>query len=137
MPTIPIELKKYSIEDFEQILAGRIKTKLSPRVIKSIKYSNILFNNLLKKDIKIYGVNTGFGKLSHVSINPEDQKQLQLNLIRSHAAGIGKPIDISLVRVIMFLKLLTYAKGASGIRKDVADKIVQFLNHDIIPIIPR
>jgi len=137
MPKIPIELKKYKAQDFEKVLNERVKVRLAPDAVKSIVKSNTIFNDILKKDIKIYGVNTGFGKLSQVSINPDDQKQLQLNLIRSHAAGIGKPIDIGLVRIVMLLKLLTYSKGVSGIRKEVADKIIQFLNHDIIPIIPR
>lgn len=137
MLTIPIEQRKYTIEDFNKILYNKIKVKLSPAVTNAINKSNKIFKELLKQDVKIYGVNTGFGKLSQVSINSEDQKQLQINLIRSHAAGTGEPIDIGLVRTFMFLKLLTYAKGASGVRKEVADKIIEFINHDIIPIIPR
>jgi len=137
MSSILIDLKKYKVEDFSKLLQDRVLVKLSQDVIKSINSSNKIFNDLLNKNVKIYGVNTGFGKLSQISIDPDDQKQLQLNLIRSHAAGIGKPIDFGLVRVVMVLKLLTYAKGVSGIRREVADKIVQFLNHDIIPVIPR
>ena len=137
MSTISVEHKKYSVEDFKRFLEHPIRVRLSPDVKQSIKDSNRLFNNLQKKNVKIYGVNTGFGKLSQISIDAIDQKQLQLNLIRSHAAGIGKPIDFGLVRIIMFLKLLTYAKGASGIRNEVADHIVKFLNHDILPVIPR
>lgn len=137
MLTIPIEHKKYSIDDFVRILSNRVKIKLTPQALSSISKSNEIFKSVLEKGVKIYGVNTGFGKLSNLSINPDDQNQLQLNLIRSHAAGIGKPIDIGLVRTIMVLKLLTFTKGVSGIRKEVAEKIVQFLNQDIIPIIPR
>ncbi|MBU0529444.1 histidine ammonia-lyase [bacterium] len=137
MLTVPVEHKKYCIEDFKPFLENPIRVHLSPQVKKSIKESHRIFIELQKKKIKIYGVNTGFGKLSQVSIDKKDQIQLQLNLIRSHAAGVGKPIDFGLVRIIMFLKLLTYAKGVSGIRQDVADKIVEFLNHDILPVIPR
>lgn len=137
MLTVPVEHKKYSVEDFKQFLEHPVRVRLSPQVKKSINDSNRIFTEIQKKNIKIYGVNTGFGKLSQVSIDIKDQMQLQLNLIRSHAVGIGKPIDFGLVRIIMFLKLLTYAKGVSGIRNAVADKIVEFLNHDLLPVIPR
>ncbi len=137
MLTVSVEHRKYSAEDFKKFLEHPVRVKLSSQVKKSINDSHRIFINLQKKNVKIYGVNTGFGKLSHVSIDKKDQMQLQLNLIRSHAVGIGKPIDFGLVRIIMFLKLLTYAKGVSGIRKAVADQIVKFLNHDLLPIIPR
>lgn len=137
MLIVPVLHKKYSVEDFKKFLKHPIRVKLSPQVKKSIKDSHQNFLELQKKNVKIYGVNTGFGKLSQVSIDIKDQKQLQLNLIRSHAVGVGKPLDFGLVRIIMFLKLLTYAKGVSGIRKTVADQIIEFLNHDILPVIPR
>ncbi len=137
MSTIPVAHKKYSIEDFKQFLEHPVRVRLTTQVKKSINDSHRIFTDLLKKNVKIYGVNTGFGKLSQVSIDTKDQMQLQLNLIQSHAVGIGKPIEFGLVRIIMFLKLLTYAKGVSGIRKAVADQIVKFLNHDLLPVIPR
>jgi histidine ammonia-lyase len=137
MLTVPVEHRKYSIEDFKKFLEHPVRVSLSSQVKKSINDSHRIFINLQKQNVMIYGVNTGFGKLSQVSIDTEDQMQLQLNLIRSHAVGIGKPIDFGLVRIIMFLKLLTYAKGVSGIRKAVADQIVEFLNHDLLPLIPR
>ena len=137
MSAILIDNKKYQIRDFDQIINKKVKVKLSREAVSAVIESNKIFKKLLRQNKKIYGVNTGFGKLSQVSINPEDQKQLQLNLIRSHAAGIGKPIDFGLVRTVMILKLLTYAKGVSGIRIEVADKLAEFINHDIIPVIPR
>jgi len=137
MHSLVIDNKSYSIEDFKPLLTTPIKTRLSKEVIKAIEESQYIFSAVLKKKVKIYGVNTGFGKLSQVAIEPEDQMQLQLNLIRSHAAGVGKPLDFGMVRVIMFLKLLTYSKGVSGVRLAVPNKIIQFLNNDILPVIPR
>ena len=137
MLTILVEHKKYCIEDLKLFLDHPIRVRLTPQVKKAIQDSHTIFSELQKINVKIYGVNTGFGKLSQVSIETKDQMQLQLNLIRSHAAGVGKPIDFGLVRIIMFLKILTYAKGVSGIRHAVADQIIQFLNHDILPVIPR
>jgi histidine ammonia-lyase len=137
MLTVPVEHRKYSVEDFKQFLEHPVRVSLSSQVKKTINDSHRIFIYLQRKNTKIYGVNTGFGKLSQVSIDTKDQMQLQLNLIRSHAVGIGKPIDYGLVRIIMFLKLLTFAKGVSGIRQAVANQIVEFLNHDLLPIIPR
>ena len=85
----------------------------------------------------IYGVNTGFGNLSNIKIDSKDQKDLQLNLVRSHASGVGNPLELGLIRTVFVLKLLTYVKGYSGIRSAVAEKIVQFINHDILPVIPE
>ena len=85
----------------------------------------------------MYGVNTGFGKLSDIPIKLEDQQQLQLNLVRSHAAGVGSPFDTGITRLAMVLKIMTIAKGYSGVRLDVADQLLFFLNHDILPLMPK
>ena len=84
----------------------------------------------------VYGVNTGFGKLSSVSIQKSDIKQLQLNLVRSHASGLGKPFDNGIVRVIMVLKILTWAKGFSGVRPKLVQHMIGMFNNGILPVIP-
>jgi histidine ammonia-lyase len=137
MPNISISDKTYQIEDFLAFFKGPVKVSISSSVRQKIKNSNRVFNSILKSDIKIYGVTTGFGKLSNISINADDQKKLQLNLVRSHAAGVGEPLDLGLTRIIMFLKLLTYAKGKSGVRFELCRQLTNFLNHDILPVIPR
>ncbi|MCB0420050.1 MAG: histidine ammonia-lyase [Bdellovibrionales bacterium] len=85
----------------------------------------------------MYGVNTGFGAFSSVKISDKDIEELQRNLIRSHSVGIGEPFSIPETRAIMFLRANALARGHSGIRVDVVDKILEFLNADVIPVIPQ
>ena len=91
----------------------------------------------MAKDKSLYGINTGFGELCNVKIKYKDLNQLQINLVRSHASGIGDPMSAGLVRTILFLKILTYIKGFSGIRYEVIDILIKFLNNDIIPFVPK
>lgn len=85
----------------------------------------------------IYGVNTGFGAFSSVSISKEEIVQLQKNLIRSHSMGVGDPFTKEESRAIMLLRANALARGHSGVRVVVVEKILEFLNKDIIPVIPQ
>ncbi len=137
MESLVVSTKKYSYIDFLPFFRGPAKLSLSKEsennIIRSQKY---LLQNL-KKDKPIYGVNTGFGNLSHILINSEDIEKLQTNLIRSHASGIGGPLSLGVVRSVLFLKLLTFAKGYSGVSLELVKKIIQLFNKDILPVIPK
>lgn len=85
----------------------------------------------------IYGVNTGFGAFSSVSISPQEIVQLQKNLIRSHSMGVGDYFLKEESRAIMLLRANALARGHSGVRVCVVEKILEFLNNDIIPVIPQ
>ena len=104
------------------------------KISKDLK--NIYFHNL-KENRSIYGVNTGFGNLSQIIIDSDDIEKLQINLVRSHASGIGKPLGLGVVRTVIFLKLLTFAKGYSGVSLELVKKIIQLFNKDILPVIPK
>jgi histidine ammonia-lyase len=84
----------------------------------------------------IYGVNTGFGALSDKPIAPEDQGTLQLNLLRSHAMGVGAPLPIDAVRAILVLRAHTLALGASGVRPQLLDLLVELINRGVTPVVP-
>lgn len=84
----------------------------------------------------MYGVNTGFGAFSSVRISDNEIEELQKNLIRSHSMGIGEPLTVFQTRAIMVLRANALARGHSGIRPEVVDKILEFLNQDIIPVVP-
>ncbi len=124
-------------QDFIPLLKGPVRLYLSPKIKKCIQDSHVQLKIILKENRMIYGVTTGFGKLAQVSISPEDRRLLQLNLVRSHACGVGKPLDLGITRVVMALKILTFAKGYSGVRLDLVQLMVEMLNHDILPVIPR
>src|SRR5260370_4974500 len=85
----------------------------------------------------VYGVSTGFGALAGTRIAPLRQPELQLALIRSHAAGVGPPVDGEVVRATMLLRARTLSMGLSGVRPAVAEALVSTLNAQITPVAPR
>ena len=85
----------------------------------------------------VYGINTGFGALVSASISPEDLATLQVNLIRSHACGIGENMSIQDTRAMMCVRANSLVKGNSGIQRSVIEQIITYLNEDIIPVVPR
>src|SRR5439155_7277684 len=85
----------------------------------------------------VYGVSTGFGALAGTRVAPLRQPELQLALIRSHAAGVGPPIDIEVVRATMLLRARTLAMGMSGVRPLLAEALLAMLNEGITPVVPR
>ncbi|MBR0667372.1 histidine ammonia-lyase [Roseomonas hellenica] len=84
----------------------------------------------------LYGVNTGFGKLASTRIAPDGLAELQLNLLRSHAAGVGAPLPVPVVRLVLALKALSLARGASGVRVEVVQALLALLAAGITPVIP-
>jgi histidine ammonia-lyase len=87
-------------------------------------------------DVPVYGVNTGFGKLASLKIEPQDTETLQRNLILSHCCGVGEPLSEPLTRLMMTLKLMSLGRGASGVRWDVIAQIEGMLAAGVIPVIP-
>ena len=85
---------------------------------------------------RYYGVNTGFGSMYTVDVSPENLRDLQLNLLRSHACGVGGGTPPQVVRLTLLLKILSLAKGYSGIRPEVLEALMHLHNHDILPAIP-
>ena len=85
----------------------------------------------------IYGINTGFGKLANVRIAPDQLDQLQANLIRSHAAGVGTPLSAEVVRAVMLLRANVLLRPTSGVRPELVDALVAMLNAGIIPWVPE
>ncbi|MCH2534281.1 MAG: aromatic amino acid ammonia-lyase, partial [Bdellovibrionales bacterium] len=103
------------------------------KIIESREY----IEGRVKNGDVIYGVNTGFGAFSDVKISEEELIQLQKNLIRSHCVGVGEPFTKEQTRAIMLLRANALVRGHSGIRVEVIEKILEFLNNDLIPVIPQ
>ena len=137
MKKINISLGSFSYKDFSPLFQGPVKIVLDKKCKKNIDESNRKLIKQINDGVTIYGVNTGFGDLCNIKIKTEDQYNLQENLVKSHASGIGKPLSKGIVRSILFLKILTYIKGYSGIRFKLVKTIIDFLNNDIIPVIPE
>ncbi len=104
---------------------------------EAIRKSRDFVEALLAESDQIYGVTTGFGRLAEVVIPPNQRETLQRNLIRSHSAGVGAPLSRDEVRMIMLLRANALARGHSGIRLPVVERILDFLNHGVHPRVPE
>lgn len=111
--------------------------ELSPDAAKKVKASRDYIEARIQNGEVMYGVNTGFGAFSSVRISDSEIEQLQKNLIRSHSVGIGDPFTKTQSKAMMILRANALARGHSGVRPTVIEKIIEFLNHDLIPIIPQ
>lgn len=114
----------------------QVKVTLSPEAHAEMKKSRDYIEGRISSGEVMYGVNTGFGAFSSVRISDSEIEQLQRNLIRSHSMGIGAPFTKNETRAMMVLRANALAKGHSGIRPVVVEKILEFLNNDIIPVVP-
>src|SRR5687767_15844016 len=92
---------------------------------------------LVERPEPAYGVSTGFGSLANVVIPPDRREELQRALVRSHAAGMGPPVEREVVRAMMLLRARTLAMGFSGARPVVAEQIVALLNAGLTPVVPE
>lgn len=115
---------------------GGCKFRLGEAARKQVLGSRAMISEKIRTGDAIYGVNTGFGAFSSVRISDAEIEELQRNLIRSHSAGIGEPFTPEQTRAIMILRANTLARGHSGVRPEVIDKILEFLNNDCLPVIP-
>lgn len=110
--------------------------KLAEEAKVAMQSSKQYIDDRIAKGEVMYGVNTGFGAFSSVRISDDEIEELQRNLIRSHCVGIGEPFSIPETRAVMLLRANALARGHSGIRPVVVEKILEFLNNEIIPVIP-
>src|SRR6058998_1100438 len=104
-----------------------------PRILASRK----LIEQIIERDAVVYGVNTGFGKLAEVRIRRHELRQLQLNLVRSHACGIGNRLSEPEVRAMMLLRANVLALGLSGVRCEVIELLCEMLNRRVYPVVPE
>jgi histidine ammonia-lyase len=115
---------------------GSVAVELHPGCREAIRASAALVQRAAEGDSAVYGVNTGFGKLANQRIAPDDLVTLQLNLLRSHAVGVGAPLAEPVVRLILLLKAASLARGYSGVREEVVDGLLALHNHGVLPLIP-
>jgi len=109
---------------------------LSPDAIARMEASRAVVDQLVASGKTAYGINTGFGKLASVRISSEQVRQLQVNLVRSHACGVGEPLSGAETRAMMMLRANALAKGLSGIRPSVVETLIRMLNAGVHPVIP-
>jgi histidine ammonia-lyase len=124
---------------FEQLYGVALrgeKVALTQDAVKSMKASRAVVDRVVASGAAAYGINTGFGKLASVRISSEQVRQLQVNLVRSHASGVGPPLTEPETRAMMLLRANALAKGLSGIRPVVVETLCAMLNAGVHPVIP-
>ena len=134
-----MELKgeQISLVQLAAIAFGGEAVHISPVARPRILASRKAIEQIVERDAVVYGVNTGFGKLSDVRIPHGELRQLQLNLVRSHACGIGQPLSEAEVRAMMVLRANVLALGFSGIRFEVIELLCEMLNRRVYPVVPE
>ncbi len=125
-----------SIERIEEIISKKYKLKLSEEVITKInRCRQYIDDRMAASSDPVYGINTGFGSLCDVKINNSDLEQLQKNLVMSHACGTGEEVPAAIVKIMLLLKIQSLSYGHSGVQLKTVDRLVEFYNNDIFPVI--
>jgi len=134
---LELEGQRLSLDQIEAVADGSVAVELAPSARDRVRASREIIESVLREQRVVYGVNTGFGKLSEVHIPPSDLEQLQLNLVRSHCCGVGNPLSEAETRAMMLLRANVLARGNSGCRVEVIETLLAMLEHGIHPLIPE
>jgi histidine ammonia-lyase len=137
MTTITIGKSALTLDDIRAVRRSGFSVELADEARSAVAKAAQTITGLLGGSEPIYGVNTGFGKLASQSIADDDLEQLQINLVRSHAAGTGRAMPGTVTRLIMLLKAQSLSAGHSGIRPQTLDLLIALINNDVLPVIPR
>ena len=136
METHYINNQYYTLEDFENVLSSACRIELGKNAREAVlKCYNYLHEKLDSESNIIYGINTGFGSLCNTVIGNHELEQLQLNLVRSHACGIGAVVSEDITKRILLLKAIGLSKGHSGVQIETIEQILFLYNENILPVI--
>lgn len=134
---INIDGNSLKIEDVHNVARKYMNVQLKPDARKKIIKSRNVVEKVLSEKKTVYGINTGFGALVNTRISEQELLNLQKNIVLSHAAGVGKPLDEDIVRAMILLRANSLSKGYSGVRPIVIEKLIEFLNKQIYPYVPE
>ena len=134
--TLALNGNDLTLENVYEVALGTREVSLAPEARKRMDASRAVIDRLVASGETAYGVNTGFGKMASVRISTDQIRQLQTNLVRSHAVGVGAPLSEAEVRAMILLRANAIAKGFSGIRPVAAETLCAMLNRRVHPLIP-
>lgn len=137
MRTITLDGQTLTHSDVAAIAQGRANVILCDNARKRMQESREVVEKIILGDEAVYGINTGFGALVSERISNEDLEQLQVNLIRSHACAIGESMSVECTRAMMVCRANSLAVGCSGVSIRCAEQIIDYLNNEITPVVPR
>lgn len=137
MDAVILNGQPLTLTEIEDVALRARPVTIAPEALVRVESSRALIERILVAGETVYGVNTGFGKLSDVSVPSEKLAELQLNLVRSHAGGVGAPLSEGESRAMLLLRANVLAKGFSGVRQQVLNLLVAMLNAGVHPVIPE
>ncbi|MDH3336896.1 MAG: histidine ammonia-lyase [Gammaproteobacteria bacterium] len=133
---LTIDKQLVGLAELREAWLKPVTVSLGAEARRCIAESNELINDVLANGEEVYGVTTGFGQLANVHIGHDKLEQLQENLVRSHAMGVGEDLDDNIVRLVMLMKAIALAEGFSGVRPELVEALCALINHRIYPRIP-
>jgi len=125
------------LEEILQVARNEAQVELAPSALERVRASRALVDQVAAGDTPSYGINTGFGTLAEVRIDKKDLRELQRNLLLSHAAGVGTPLSLPEARALLLLRCNVLAKGFSGIRPETLGLALELLNRGVVPVVPE
>src|SRR6267142_34929 len=134
---IQLRGQRLTLEQIAEVANKREQVMLHDEALTRIAAARAVVEKIVEQDQPVYGVNTGFGKLSDVRIEPGQFRELQLNLVRSHSCGLGNPLSEAEARAMLLLRANVLACGLSGARSLVVDKLLAMLERGVTPVIPE
>src|SRR6185295_9605120 len=135
-PGLIIDGDSLSLDVLRRFESARATVGLSEQARRRMERSIDVVREAVRTDRVSYGITTGFGAFANKRISADQVRQLQLNLVRSHAVGIGEPLTAPTVRRMLLLKANSLAAGISGVRTELVDALLALLNNDVLPVIP-
>ncbi len=130
-------IEKLTVDKAIAIAKGELKGVLTSETIEKVNSCRAKVETMASSPKAVYGINTGFGPLCDVQISVDETSKLQENLLISHAVGVGKPIDKELSKIMMITKVHALCQGFSGIRLKVIERILFFIENDLLPVVPE
>lgn len=130
-------IDKLSIDKVMAISKGTLKAVLTSAAIENINSCRKKVEVMASGSKAVYGINTGFGPLCDVQITPEETCKLQENLLLTHAVGVGNSIDKQLSKIMMICKVHALCQGYSGVRLELIERIIYFIENDLLPVVPE
>ncbi len=136
MDPLIIDGTRLTIEDIVDVARRGRQVEVTDGAWDAVAASRAVVDDLVAAGKVAYGITTGFGEFAHVTIEPAQTTQLQRNLLMSHAVGVGRPLPTPVVRAMMVIRANTLVRGFSGVRRELVERLLFLLNHDIVPVIP-
>ena len=130
-------IDQLTLHKIQDLATGVLKATIHKEAEEKIISSRRKVEIIIKKNKAVYGINTGFGPLCDVQISPEETNQLQTNLLITHAVGVGENIDKRLSKIMMICKVHALCQGFSGVRLQLIERIIYFIENDLLPTVPK